>query len=99
MAGYRLTDDDGSEFLTVVLDNGDVLSVDHNHPKFTDIKSKVVIDHDYSDLEALLKPGKAITAEFAKLSTELSIRGDTLYLEGEALAGVLAEKIIDLFET
>lgn len=98
MSGYKLSNNEGFELLTVVTANGDVLSFNQDHPRFAEAKQKVVVDNDFNGIEDLLNPAAAIETEFAKLSTEISVRGGKLFLEGEELAGSLANKIISVYE-
>lgn len=98
MGTFKLTrTEDGMQHLTVVLDSGTVLGFDSNHPRFDEAKYKVIENDDY-DVEDLLSPAKKIVQEFAKLSTELSIRSGKLFLEGEELNNVLADKIVNLYD-
>lgn len=99
MGAYKYFKHEGVESLTIVTDDGSVLSFDSNHPNFSKVKTKVLDNQDYSDLDALLNPGKDIVNKFSKLSTELSIRGGKLFYEGEKLNDVLADKIVRLHES
>lgn len=91
--------DSGDQYLTVFQNDGSLLAATGDHPRFEEIRELLVNGNPNDvNLEDLFSPGKGITTEFAKISTELSIRGDRLFYEGEELSGVLADKIIDLYE-
>lgn len=103
MAGYKFYSDNetGVQNVTVFLDDGQtVLSADSNHPRFFEIKSQL-LDGDYPEydgLEDLFSPAKGISEQFAKVSPNLEIKGNDLEYKGQVLEGVLADKIVELFE-
>lgn len=102
MLGYKLFSDNETnvENVTVVLDDVTVLSADSSHSNFAKIKAAVVngdrlTDAEYEDL---FSPAKAIVNRFALVGAGVTVRGNDLFYEGEQLNGVLANKIVQLFE-
>jgi hypothetical protein len=94
---YNYNNNEGIRTLSVILD-GEQYIADDNHPKFEEIFQALIVEgNEDTDWAALFAPGLAIEQEFAKISTELSIRGNKLFYEGEELHDVLADKIVNVY--
>lgn len=96
MARFNHVINDEFEAITVYLE-GDLHTVDNNHPRFTDILHRLRIDETDGLLD-LFSPVKEINTAFEKLSSQVAIRGGTILFEGEPMENALAEHIIRLYE-
>lgn len=95
---YNYNNFEGRETISVLV-QGEQLIADDSHPRFAEIVNKLIVEKDDTqDWVALFAPAVAIRTEFEKLSTEVSIRGGTIFYEGEALHGALADKIVSIYE-
>lgn len=95
---YNYNNWEGVRTISVLVD-GQQLIADEKHPRFEEIYRKLIVEMDDTvDWVGIFAPAVGIQTEFAKLSTEVSIRGGKVFYEGEELHSALADKIVDLFE-
>lgn len=95
---YNYNNFEGRETITVLV-GGEQLIADDTHPRFKDIVNKLLVEKDdTADWVAMFSPAIGIKEEFAKLSTQVSIRGGQIFYEGEQVHGALADKIVNIYQ-
>lgn len=95
---YNYNNWEGVRTISVLVD-GEQLTADESHPRFEEIYKALIVDQDDTvNWVALFAPGIGIQTEFAKLSTEISIRKGQVFYEGEVLHGALSDKIVDIYD-
>jgi hypothetical protein len=91
---YTLNIKDGKSTLTVFTTEGNIVTVDGDHPNFTDAWEAVRND-DEQGFMAQADVISGIRKAFEAVTDRVTIEGNCLYLDGEQIDGRLADTIID----
>lgn len=85
---------DGSEELTLVSSDGAVHTADPDtHPNFDDLLDAAITgDHDFIDRN--VDQGQAIRSGLTALSDRVSVSGDVVYFDGDAMDNALSRHLL-----
>jgi hypothetical protein len=91
---YTLNIKDGKSTLTVFTDEGNIVTLDGEHPNYKDAWAAVQ-NNDLGAFMAQADVLSGIKQAFESVTTRVTIEGNNLYLDGEKIDGRLADTIID----
>lgn len=95
MAKYTFVANGDFQSVTAFID-GDLLTVNNDHPRFDEILNRLRAD-DLDGISVLFNPVQEINDAFAKLSTQVSIRGNEILYKGSPVHSSLADMILSLY--
>lgn len=93
---WSRTDGASGPSISIVFDNGDVVTVGKDHASLTAITKKLAAEAPEEELRELLQPVKAITIRLQRLSERVTTDGANLFFDGDALHDTLADYILSL---
>lgn len=82
--------------ISIIFDNGDLISVGKEHAALAEITQKLAADASEEDIRAIVQPVKAITVRLQRLSERVTTDGENIFFDGDALHDTLAEYILSL---
>jgi hypothetical protein len=91
---YTLNIKDGKSTLTVFTTEGNIVTIDGDHPNYKDAWEAVRKD-DEQGFMAQADVISGIRHAFEAVTDRVTVEGNSLYLDGEQIDGRLAETIID----
>lgn len=93
---YNLLGQDGTQFLTVVL-NGGLHSATSEHPNWKKILEKTLAD-DTNGLEDLFDMAKAVTRNFQRVSDRVALAGGRVLFDGDEVENAVTKQILRFVE-
>lgn len=91
---YTLNIAQGKSTLTVFTDEGNIVTIDGDHPNFAQAYSAV----KQNDLAGFIRQADVlggVKESFDEVTDRVTVKGTLLYLDGEVIDGRLAETILD----
>lgn len=95
---YNLVRDNKGTSLTVFLESGEPLVVQSDHPNYQKVYDGVVLNDSLTeeDVKRLLDLVRTAGTNLTRLSERVSVQGNTLYFDGDAIDASIASHIVDL---
>lgn len=95
---YNLVKDSKGTSLTVFLDSGEPLVVQSDHPNYQKVYDGVVLNDSLNEEEVkrLLDLVNTAGTNLTRLSERVSVKGNTLYFDGDAINSSIGKHIVEL---
>lgn len=97
-AKFSITSDDEFSGATLFVD-GEVFTISDTHPAYAEIVG-MLLDHvdDDAKLLGLINPAIEASRKLVRLSERVSIRGNVIFFDGDAIESSVGEHIADIFK-
>src|SRR5688572_15097480 len=96
--GNIATNDAGEQFIfALVSGHSEPLTAHESHPNWTRIRQQF-LDKDESGFADLFDIPKTVEREFSRLSERVTVKGSTIYFDGDEAHGTLIEAILGFME-
>jgi hypothetical protein len=85
--------------LSVIYATGDTATIPESHDRFEELLTLLFSGAEDEEVGDLVDVMLAVTKRMAQLSERVSIRGRSVYFDGDQLRGELADVLVEIFET